>query len=201
MTFIIRLQVFCIVLFLAGCGPSKLEPLSSDSVILAFGDSLTAGVGTEKVYSYPSVLERLSGITVINAGISGETTAEGLRRFSSVLNQHSPDLLILIEGGNDILRNNNKAETKQNLEQMIQLAMARNIQVVLLGVPEKSLFSSSASFYTELAEKYDLVFDGQIIGSLMRSPSKKSDAVHFNREGYYEMAQTIYDLLQDNGAL
>lgn len=201
MNFIIRLHIVCLVLILAGCGSSKLEPLQPDSVILAFGDSLTAGVGTEKAYSYPSVLERLSGIKVINAGISGETTAEGLRRFSAVLNEHSPDLLILIEGGNDILRNNNKAETKQNLEQMIQLAMARNIQVVMLGVPEKSLFSSSAPFYVELAEKYDLVFDGQIIGSLMRSPSKKSDAVHFNREGYYEMAQTIYDLLQDNGAL
>ena len=196
-----RLFAGLLLLLLSGCGSSKLEPLETGAVILAFGDSLTAGVGTDKQFSYPSVLERLSGIRVVNAGISGETTAEGLRRFSSVLNQHSPDLLILIEGGNDILRNNNKAETKQNLEQMIQLAMARNIQVVLLGVPEKSLFSSSAPFYAELAEKYDLVFDGKIIGSLMRSPSKKSDAVHFNREGYYEMADTIYDLLRDNGAL
>ena len=201
MKYIIKLHVFAIVLLLASCGTSKLEPLRPDSVIVAFGDSLTAGIGTDAKYSYPSVLERLSGIKVINAGISGETTAEGLRRFSSVLMQHSPDLLILIEGGNDILRNHNKADTKHNLEQMIQLARSQNIEIVLLGVPEKSLFSSSAPFYTELAQTYDLVFDAEIISSLMRSPSKKSDAVHFNRDGYYEMARTIYELLLDNGAL
>ncbi|MEL0035254.1 MAG: arylesterase [Gammaproteobacteria bacterium] len=195
-----RLFICLMTLALVGCGSPKLEPLKPGAVILAFGDSLTAGVGAETSHSYPSVLAAMTGFTVINAGISGETTAQGLQRFPDVLNQHAPDLVILIEGGNDILRNRSKQQAKSNLEQMIQLAMGRNIQVVLLGVPEKSLFSSSAPFYAELAEKYNLAFDDETIGSLMRSPSMKSDAVHFNRAGYAEMAEQIYALLRDNGA-
>jgi lysophospholipase L1-like esterase len=188
------------VLTLAGCDSPKLEPLKQGDVILAFGDSLTVGVGANKEHSYPSVLARLTGLEIINAGVSGETTEEGLRRLPGVLDEYSPSLMILIEGGNDILRNKNVAEISLNLERMIQMAQSRGIQVVLVGVPEKNLFSNSAPLYRELAERYDLVFEESLIGSLMRSPSKKSDPIHFNQAGYALMAETIYELLSDNGA-
>ena len=84
---------------------------------------------------------------------------------------------------------------------MIQMAKGRGIQVVLIGVPEKRLFSSSAPLYEELAEKHDLVFDADMIGSLMRNPSMKSDAVHFNEAGYASMAKSIYELLSEYGAI
>ncbi|MEE4244796.1 MAG: GDSL-type esterase/lipase family protein [Kangiellaceae bacterium] len=186
---------------LVACSEQKLTKLDSSDVILAFGDSLTQGVGVNKPYSYPSVLSRLSGLNVVNAGISGETTEEGLQRLASVIEQHNPGLLILIEGGNDILRNKPHAKAKSNLAKMIEIAKSRAIEVVLIGVPEKNLFSQSAPFYSELANEYDLVFDRELIGRLMRSPSKKSDSVHFNKAGYQAMAEGIYDLLVDNGAL
>ena len=109
--------------------------------------------------------------------------------------------MILLEGGNDILRNQNLAQAQANLAAMIELAHARNIQVVLIGVPEKSLFSSSAPMYKALAEKYQLVFDGEVIARLQKSPSLKSDHVHFNEAGYRQLAETIYALLQENGAI
>lgn len=99
-----RLLMICLACILMGCESSRLEPLKEGDVILAFGDSLTVGVGTQKQNSYPSVLARLTGTTVINAGVSGETTAEGLVRLSRLLDEHRPGLLILLEGGNDILR-------------------------------------------------------------------------------------------------
>ena len=167
-----RIITLCLTLILVGCDTPRLEPLNSGDVILAFGDSLTVGVGTQKTSSYPSVLARISGTTVINAGVSGETTGEGLVRLPQLLDTHNPDLLVLLEGGNDILRNVAYPRIEQNLDQMIHLARERGVQVVLIGVPEKKLFSDSAPFYSELAEKYDLVFDADLVADLMRSPPK-----------------------------
>ncbi|WP_425557236.1 arylesterase [Corallincola platygyrae] len=190
-----------LVLSLSGCSEPKLTPLYYDATILAFGDSLTAGYGVEKEHSYPAVLAELSRRKVVNAGVSGETTSQGRERFASVVQTNQPDLIILIEGGNDILRNHSPQQAKANLAAMIEHAQLSGIPVVLIGVPEKNLFSSSAPFYRELAEEYDLVFDGELMAELQRSPSLKSDYVHFNKAGYRELAESIYQLLQDNGAL
>ncbi|WP_293267824.1 GDSL-type esterase/lipase family protein [Neptunomonas sp.] len=195
------ITVALITLLLNGCSDPKLEPIRYGGSILAFGDSLTLGVGTVQTNSYPSILAELSGLNVINAGISGETTESGLKRLPLELERTSPDLLILIEGGNDILQNKSESAIKANLKKMIELAQSKDISVVLIGVPQKRLFSDSAPLYQELAEEYQLVFDGTLIGNLIRSPSLKSDHVHFNAQGYRKMAESIYELLSDNGAL
>tara|TARA_R110002167_G_scaffold24249_4_gene85608 strand:- start:210 stop:833 length:624 start_codon:yes stop_codon:yes gene_type:complete len=189
-----------LTLSLLACDSGRLTPLNQNDVIVAFGDSLTEGVGTNEENNYPSVLAKLAGFNVINAGVSGETTSEGLIRLPSVIEEYQPSVLILLEGGNDILRNHSAKTIESNLDNMINIALDNGIQVVLIGVPEKSLFSSSAPFYGRLAEKYDLVFDSSLIASLLRSPSKKSDSVHFNTAGYASLAEGIYELLSDNGA-
>ncbi|GAA3919285.1 GDSL-type esterase/lipase family protein [Litoribacillus peritrichatus] len=107
---------FIFVLVLVGCSDTKqLSPLSTDDTILAFGDSLTYGVGAKNGKTYPEVLSELTGIQVINAGVSGETTSKGILRFSDVLDEHQPQLIILLEGGNDVLRNHPPSQTKSNL--------------------------------------------------------------------------------------
>ena len=194
--------VFSVCLFLlSGCGQPKLSPLSPDDVIVAFGDSLTVGVGVDESDSYPNVLSRLTGMTVIGAGVSGETTQEGLVRFPQVIEQHNPDLIVLLEGGNDILRNHSSQQTEQNLSDMVQMARERDIQIVLIGVPEKRLFSDSAPFYDRIAEQYDLAYEPDVIGQLMRDASMKSDPIHFNRDGYAALAERVYELLSEHGAL
>lgn len=190
-----------VTVMLNGCSPDKLDPIENGGTILAFGDSLTAGLGAAKTSSYPAVLVDLTGLNVINAGVSGETTDEGLERLPQEFDRTDPDLLILIEGGNDILQNRSHSEIKGNIEAMIELANSRGIPVVLIGVPQKALFSNSAPLYEELAEQYQLVFDGDLIADLQRSPSLKSDRVHFNEKGYRRMAESIYNLLGENGAL
>ncbi len=198
------LVLILLALLIAACGEQVLAPLDRNATILAFGDSLTYGTGVggaEQNASYPSVLARLSGREVINAGVPGEKTSEGKERLPEALEYHDPDLLILIEGGNDILRNRRHEAIKADLKVMIQTAEQASVPVVLIGVPEKKLFSSSAPFYAELAEEHGLVFDGELIGDLMRSPSMKSDPIHFNQAGYRAMAESVYTLLQDQGAL
>ena len=198
------LQVVAAILVtvvLNGCSPPKLDPIADGGTILAFGDSLTVGLGTTETSSYPAVLADLTGLNVINSGVSGETTDRGLKRLPQELDRADPDLLILIEGGNDILQNRSLSEIKANIKGMIELAKSRGIPVVLIGVPQKTLFSDSAPLYEELAEHFQLVFDGALIADLQRSPSLKSDHVHFNKKGYRKMAESIYELLADNGAL
>lgn len=192
--------VITLTLILHGCGSSKLEPIGRGT-ILAFGDSLTAGVGVSKENSYPTVLAELTGINVINSGVSGETADQGLKRLPFEIDRTNPDLIILIEGGNDILRNRSQSEIKDDIKRMIELAQSQDIQLVLIGVPQKALFSNSAPMYEELAEQFQLAFDGTLIANLLRSPSLKSDQIHFNEKGYRKMAESIHDLLVENGAL
>jgi lysophospholipase L1-like esterase len=186
---------------LLGCRESTLQPIPEDGTILAFGDSLTVGVGTTDENSYPAVLAELTGLTVINAGVSGETTDEGAGRLTQELDDSSPDLVIILEGGNDFLQNRDPSATKTNIQSMIETAKSRDVQVVLIGVPQKKLFSNSAPLYKELADEFQLVFDGTLLAGLMRSPALKSDYIHLNEKGYRKMAESIYKLLKENGAL
>ena len=173
----------------------------SDGTILAFGDSLTYGVGVSEDYAYPSVLSDLTGLEVINEGVSGEVTEDGLSRFSEVIFETQPDLVILLEGGNDILRGKNLQQTKHNLSSMISIAHDQGIQVVLIAVPAKNIFSSTAKFYTELAEEHDIILDRTLVASLLKDHQYKSDPIHFNKAGYRVMAESIKQLLIKNNAL
>ncbi|QLE86548.1 arylesterase [Shewanella sp. Scap07] len=190
-----------LILLLSGCSGPKLTPLAPNSVILAFGDSLTFGKGAADGQDYPSQLALLTGRKVINAGISGETTAEGLARFESVLNQSAPELIILLEGGNDILRNHDLAATENNLQSMITIAQNRAIDVVLVAVPSKQLFLSPASFYRQLADINNLVLLEDTLSDLLKNPAMKSDTVHLNAAGYRVLAEQVYQQLQLAGAL
>ncbi|MCL7744142.1 arylesterase [Guyparkeria hydrothermalis] len=190
-----------LLLGLAGCGDKPLEPLAQDDTILAFGDSLTEGVGAAPQAAYPEQLAALTGHPVVNAGVAGETTAEGLDRLPNVLDRHDPALMILLMGGNDVLRNQDLGEAKRNLGRMIEIARSRDIAVVLVGVPEKSLFSRSAPLYEELAAFYEVVLVEDLVASLLRRPGYKSDAVHLNADGYRAMAERLAEALRDAGAL
>ena len=194
--------VFLCLVFLCACSDApSLRFIPQDGIILAFGDSLTVGVGASDATSYPTVLAQLSNRKVVSAGISGEETGAGLARLPSVLDKVTPNLLLLLEGGNDILRNKNLQQTKQNLAAMIKLAQTRGIEVLLIGVPAKKLFSDVHPMYEELANEYNLVFADDLLSGLLRSSKFKSDAVHLNQQGYRVMAESIHSMLVEHGAL
>jgi lysophospholipase L1-like esterase len=188
--------------FLSGCDKGQsLSELSSGDTIVAFGDSLTEGYGVSEADSYPQVLAKITGMRVVNEGISGELSGEGLVRLPSVLAKHKPALVILMHGGNDILQNRPMSKAKKNLAVMIEMIQRAKAQVILIGVPEKSLFSDSAPIYSELAEQYNLVFEDSLIADLIRTPSKKSDSIHFNASGYEDIAQTVKAAMDKAGAI
>ena len=179
-----------------------LTKLPANATILAFGDSLTYGTGASRQKDYPSMLASLTGLKVINAGIPGEISASGNNRLPALLDQHQPQLLILIHGGNDILKKIATATTQSNLENMIQVTKQRNIDVILLGVPRPGLlFLDNAEFYQTLAETHKIPADFETIPAILSKNSLKSDLIHPNDAGYLLMAENIFKLMQQSGAL
>ena len=183
-----------------GCSKSvdHYSVLASNATILAFGDSLTFGTGADKGEDYPSVLASLSGFTIINAGIPGEVSREGLQRLPSLLDEHQPDLLILIHGGNDILRKLSRAELKNNLLAMFNEASIRNIPAVSFGVPEPGLFLKSAEIYQQIDDESNIPIELSLLPDIIGDTSLKSDIAHPNAKGYKKLAEGIYTFLQDN---
>ena len=120
-------------------GPAKVDkPVDSRPIVLAFGDSLTAGYGVDPEESFPAYLQRrldLEGYRyrVVNAGISGDTTTGGLARLEEAL-EAKPAVVILELGGNDGLRGLPVGGTRDNLAQMIELSRDAGAKVILAGI-------------------------------------------------------------------
>jgi acyl-CoA thioesterase-1 len=183
-------------LIFAGCDSAPgIKPLSQESVVLAFGDSLTHGTGAQKGQAYPDVLSELLDRPVINVGIPGEVSAAGLKRLPAVLDQYNPTLVILCHGGNDFLRRLDKATTIGNLKAMINLMRLRGTDVVLIGVPKLGFGLQVPEFYPEIANEYTIPLQGDILRELLGDNAMKSDSIHPNATGYRLMAEAIYDVI------
>jgi len=187
---------------LASCGPkTRLERLDASAVVLAFGDSLTYGTGANPSESYPATLERAIGRKVVNAGIPGETSAQGLERLPAVLDEVKPAVLILCHGGNDFLRRLDESAAAANVREMIRLARARGVGVVLLATPKPGLPPSIPTFYGEIAAEAKIPFEEAVIRAGLFDNRLKSDLVHPNGEGYARIAAAVEKILRKSGAL
>ncbi len=173
------------------------KALENNTVILAFGDSLTYGFGTSKEFSYPSVMQKNTGLKVINAGVNGETSLEGLARLPKFLEQN-PDLVILCHGANDIIQNLSKEKLKENLFQMINLIKDSGAEVLLVSVPNVNIIGfANLSIYNELANENNLLIEDNVIRYIELKRSLKSDFIHPNKKGYKIMANSFIKLLKE----
>jgi len=177
--------------------------------ILFFGDSIAAGYGIEPQQSFPAIIQNKidsAGLNyeVINGGLSGETSAGGLRRIDWVL-QRDIDIMILELGGNDGLRGIDLSSTKENLQQIIDKAKAKNpdIEIILAGmqVPPNLGTEYTKEFqelYPELADENDLVLIPLILNKVGGIDKyMQPDQIHPNVEGHKVVAETIWDVLSD----
>ncbi len=197
----IILLIFALTL-LAACGKSPQVPaLGANDVVLAFGDSLTYGTGASQDESFPAQLQSLIGRKVVNAGVPGEVSADGLQRIPAALEEAQPKLLILCHGGNDFLRKLSDAEAAANVRAMIKLAKDKGIGVVLVATPKPGFSLSPPDFYAALAKEFSLPFNDNAIGNVLRDNALKSDLVHPNVKGYAQIAEALAKLLKKSGAV
>lgn len=190
------------LLGLCSCsGTPSLSPLSSDAVVLAFGDSITFGTGASPGESYPAVLEGLIGRRVVNAGVPGETTAEGRLRLVSLLDEQRPALLLLCLGGNDFLQRQDESRTDENLRAMVGLARERGVAVVLIAVPRLGFGLRIPKLYGKIARDAGIPLEQEALKEILSAGGLKSDPIHPNAAGYRILAQSVAGLLGAAGAL
>lgn len=186
--------------------PQVHEAVDERPVIVAFGDSLSAGFGVDPELSYPSWLQKEidkegRGYRVANAGISGDTTSGGLARVDSVL-ALKPVIVILELGGNDGLRGIPIAVTRSNLEKMIQTLTSAGIKVVLAGMTLPPNYGPDyirgfEAIYKDLAGKYRVPLIPFLLSGVALEPGMmQRDGIHPTAEGNRRVAATVMGVLK-----
>lgn len=174
--------------------------------IVFLGDSLTAGYGLETSQAFPAILEaKLKAanlpVAIVNAGVSGDTTAGGLRRLDWLLKQ-SPDIVVVGLGGNDGLRGLDMKDSENNLRQIIQKCKAANARVLLLGmlIPPNYGPQYTAEFrelYPKLAKELDVALLPFLLEGVGGDPQLNlPDGIHPNAQGHQIVADHVLPVLE-----
>ncbi len=186
--------------------PAAAEAPSDDAdtrpKVVCLGDSLTAGLGLVESQSYPSILQqRIDAadleFAVVNAGVSGDTSAGGLRRLDWVL-KDDVQVLIVALGGNDALRGLSVADMKQNLSEIVQHAQSRGVAVVLAGMQAPPNYggeyaSAFRQAFADLARQHRVTYVPFILENVAGDPSlNQADGIHPNARGAEIMADTVW---------
>jgi acyl-CoA thioesterase I len=181
--------------------PESRQPVNALTII-ALGDSLTEGYGVEESQAYPALLEaRLQkegySCTVINAGISGETSSGLLSRINRVL-LLKPDIVILCTGANDGLGGIDHRLIQNNISRMVQTFKEHHVTVILAGMKMLVNYGSSyaepyARLYAEIAEQEKILFISFFLeGVAGKSELSLADGIHPNAKGYLIIATSVY---------
>jgi acyl-CoA thioesterase-1 len=175
--------------------------------IIFLGDSLTAGLGLDVAQSFPSLIQEkldASGYDyeVVNAGVSGDTSAGGLRRLDWAMSEGDPRILIVALGGNDGLRGLPPEQLEENLSAIIERGLQRGLRIILAGMEAPPNFGAdyTARFrgvYTTLAKRHGVrlipfLLDGVAGNAALNQP----DGIHPNSRGAERVADLVWRALQ-----
>ncbi|UCD61000.1 MAG: arylesterase [Flavobacteriaceae bacterium] len=221
----LKFRYFFVFLLLVSCGgksgqtisnsPATIEQAEENvdesgnpKVIVFFGDSLTAGYGLETEEAFPAVIQQyidsLSlNYTVINAGLSGETTASGRNRLDWILNQKA-DVFILELGANDGLRGIPLNETRLNLQAIIDAVKEKNQETVIIlagmQIPPNMGQEYTAEFrkiFPELADDNKTLIIPFLLDHVAGIPKlNQDDGIHPTVEGQKIVAQNVWEVLE-----
>lgn len=191
-------------LMLLGAAPAGAEPL----VLTAMGDSLTQGYGLPAEQGFVPVLQdwlqnRGHDVRVVNAGVSGDTTAGGAARIDWTLAE-APDALIVALGGNDLLRGIDPATSRANLEAILSSANKAQVPVLLAGLPAPGNYGPDfkrdfEAMYRELAGEWGALLHPDFLGPISDKASQglslsdlmQDDRIHPNAEGVRQIVEGI----------
>jgi len=170
-------------------------PLKEGSVV-AFGDSLVDGVGSTRDNDFVSILSKMIGEEIVNLGVSGNTTAQGLLRIDEVL-EKQPRLVLVLLGGNDVIRRISKDETFQNLSEIVTKIQDEGAAVLVLGIRGGILSDTYNDDFKAFSRKHATAYVPNVLDGLIGTPGLMSDAIHPNNKGYLIIAQKILPVLEN----
>lgn len=200
--------VSVVFLLLTACSDSAhFAPLPPSAPVLAFGDSVTVGVGAAAGQHYPGRLAVATGWRVINAGVSGDTARQARKRLAPLLAAHQPALVIVELGGNDFLRQTPAAKVRVYLQEIIREASASGAIVALVAVPRLSLLRASVGaladspIYAELAAEEGVLLIPGVFSDVLSDESLRADEIHPNARGYERLAQGMLSVFTEAGLI
>lgn len=193
--------------WLGASGLHANEAASRESVIVAFGDSLTAGLGLAESEAFPAQLEqalraRGQDVKIVNAGVSGDTAAAGLARLNWALPDDASAVIIEL-GANDALQGLDPQATKAVLEKIITEVKARGLLILLAGMETppnmgKEYATAFRALYADLAQRYDLVFYPFFLdGVALDDRLTLDDGMHPNAQGVARIVQGILPKVEE----
>jgi acyl-CoA thioesterase-1 len=180
----------------------------SERTIVVLGDSLSSGYGLGTEQSWVGLLEnqldaQAYGYDVVNASISGDTSASGLARLPGLLATHAPSIVVIELGGNDGLRGQPVPRLKENLARMIELTQAAGATVVLTGIQIPPNYGPAyteafARVYHDLATEHDVALvDFLMEGVALDSSLLQDDRIHPNAAGQRPMFENVWNVLSE----
>ncbi|KKU20441.1 MAG: GDSL-like protein lipase/acylhydrolase family protein [Candidatus Nomurabacteria bacterium GW2011_GWA1_46_11] len=193
-TLAILVVVVAVYFFFFNTAPITNYP-STGTDIVAFGDSLVAGTGSTEGHDFVSLLSGAIGQPVINLGVPGDTTQDGLARMSE-LDAYKPKVVLLLFGGNDYLKRIPQEQTFANLAAIIKDIQGRGAIVLLLGVRGGVFGDHFSGEFEDLRNTYHTAYVPDVLGGLLGDKKYMSDQVHPNDTGYRLMANRITPVLQ-----
>lgn len=183
-------------LALSGCGQEIAHLKHRTGPVVILGDSLAAGVGSASKAGFVGLLSERLGLEIVNRGVPGNTTAQGLARLDKDVLELDPALAIVELGGNDALQKVELDTTFSNLGTIIDRLHAREIPVLLLGVRGGVFSDKFAARFEDLASEKKVAFVPNILEGILTSPALKDDSIHPNDAGYAVVADRVEPTLR-----
>lgn len=167
-----------------------------NAVVLAWGDSLTQGVGaTSPDFGYLDILRNRLSASTTNRAVSGETSADTLLHAEKDMAEIQPGIVLILIGGNDALSGVPANDTLLHVRKLIEIAQQKKAVVYLIGF-QKLPNDVYAVGFEKLAKELGAFYTGDILGGIIGNPAYMSDEVHPNNKGYLKMADKIAPTLE-----
>jgi acyl-CoA thioesterase I len=167
---------------------------SSGTDIIAFGDSLVAGVGSSEGGGFVKMLSKDLGVPIVNLGVSGNTTEDALGRIEQLL-MYKPKVVMVLLGGNDYLQKVPKEETFENLDKIILKIQQLGGVVLLVGIEGHLVTSRDEQYFEKLVVGRGTAYVPDILNGILGNPELMSDGLHPNDKGYRIMTDRIEPIL------
>jgi acyl-CoA thioesterase-1 len=184
------------VIGFSGCAKKDIVNLDCKGKnIICFGDSISFGYGVNQGEDYPNALAKLVGYPVINAGVDGDTSADGLKRIDSDVLEKEPIIVVVEFGGNDFLKKLPKEETLKNIALMVDKIHAKGVMVAIVDISAGMFFREYRIALHKLARQKGAIFIPSVLNGIITSPQLKSDFLHPNADGYTLVAKRVYRVI------
>ena len=174
--------------------PGKKGEIRSQKII-CFGDSLTYGTGAAKDMDYPSQLSKMIGRPVINAGVSGDTTASARQRLERDVLFKAPDAVLITLGGNDLKNGVARDRAFENLRIIVNSIQNTGADVIIGGIKIPMRDRGFGSAYRKLAEDTGAILIPNIFEGILGNRKLMSDPIHPNEAGYKLIAERFYEAM------